>query len=185
MLMCLVLHFFLLRFASLIFNSISPNNLVSGHIHRFDAKHLLHWPWGRLGPQRKVGLTFGSSYAELQHRVEEYLTGKNLVDEGVFKEAIHLVRQKSSKKTSAIPEHSSILPCCQFTMHYVHPAPIQYSSPSLVHLLQRQERIHMEVSGCRVTRVPTSEAKLRFVLQLIPSPRLSYLRPLTFPCNYP
>ena len=26
-------------------------------------------------------------------RVEEYLTGKNLVDEGVFKEAIHLVRQ--------------------------------------------------------------------------------------------
>ena len=107
--MCLVLHFFLLRFAYLIFSSISPNNLVSGHIHHFDAKHLLHWPWIRFGPQCKVGLTFGSSDAELLHRVEEYLTGKNLVDEGVFKEAIHLVRQKSSENTSAFrkDEHPS------------------------------------------------------------------------------
>ena len=103
--MCLVLHFFLFRFASLVFSPISPNNLVSGHIHHFDAKHLLHWPWGRLGPQRKVGFTFGSWYAELLHRVEEYLTGKNLVDEGVFKEAIHLVRQKSSENTSAFREN--------------------------------------------------------------------------------
>ena len=39
----------------------------------------------------------------------------------------------------------------------------------------------MEVSECRVTRVPTREAKLRFVLQLIPSPRLSSLMALNFP----
>ena len=103
--MCLVLPFFLLRFPSLVFSSISQNNLVSGHIHHFDAKHLLHRPGGRLGPQRKVGLIFGSSHAELLHRVEEYLTGKNLVDEGVFKEAIHLVRQKSSENTSAFREN--------------------------------------------------------------------------------
>ena len=124
--MCLVLHFFLFRFASLVFSPISPNNLVSGHIHHFDAKHLLHWPWGRLGPQRKVGFTFGSWYAELLHRVEEYLTGKNLVDEGVFKEAIHLVRQKSSKKLllflSIHPYyHAANLPC---TMYILLPSSI-------------------------------------------------------------
>ena len=70
-------------------SSLSTIFQSQGHIYRFHAEHLLHRPGRRLGPQRQVNLEIT---ADLVLRVEEYLTGKNLVDKGVFKEAIHLVR---------------------------------------------------------------------------------------------
>ena len=127
--MCLVLRFSLLGFPAFIVKPhfIPRTNISRAHPSlRCQASASLVWvqSWCTAQGGFHIPQTFGSLHAGLLTRVEEYLTGKNLVDEGVFKEAIHLVRQDHPKILLTFLSIHPILPICTICWLFLLPSSI-------------------------------------------------------------